>query len=63
MGIVIDEIELLALKKLVIINGALAKRLGPTSAGREQIALTRVLIEVITRADIDNVRVEKIVSQ
>lgn len=55
MGIVIDGIELLALKKLVVICGALAEKI-PQPAKREQLALTSVLVGVINRADIDNER-------
>jgi hypothetical protein len=55
MGVVIDDIELLALKKLAVICAALAQRLSP-SAAREQKALTGVLMDVINRAEIDNAR-------
>lgn len=50
----ISPIEVLALKKLVLINGALAKQLGDGVAGREQTALLAVLIEVVNRADLAN---------
>jgi hypothetical protein len=53
MGLVIDPIELLALKKLVIICQALAQQL-PDRAAREQQALTSVLADVINRAEMDN---------
>lgn len=49
----IDALELLALKKLAVICGALAKQL-PGQAGREQAALTSVLVDVVNRAEIDN---------
>lgn len=57
MGVVIDKLELLALRKLAIICGALAQQL-PSSAAREQKALTSVLVDVIMRAEIDNARAE-----
>lgn len=47
----ITDVELMALKKLVIICGALAQSLSGTAA-IEQRALTRVLIDVVSRADI-----------
>ena len=47
----ISPIELMALKKLAIINGALAKQLSGLAA-IEQRALTRVLVDVITSADL-----------
>ena len=47
----IDPLELLALKKLAIINGALAQKL-TGQAAREQLALTSVLVDVLHRADI-----------
>ena len=46
----ISEIELLALKKLALINNALATSLRDKSAQREQTALLRVLMDVIGRA-------------
>lgn len=55
MGVVIDKIEVLALKKLAVICGALADKI-PEPAKREQRALTSVLVDVIGRADIDNAR-------
>lgn len=54
MAIVIDKLELLALKKLAVICGALAKAIKDPVASREQKALTSVLVEVINRAEIDN---------
>jgi hypothetical protein len=47
----ISPVELLALKKLALISGALAQLLSDVSAVREQKSLTRVLIEVINRAE------------
>lgn len=47
----ITDIELLALKKLALINGALVKSLSGLAA-HEQRALLQVLIEVIGRADL-----------
>lgn len=49
----ITPIELLALKKLAVVNGALAKSLSGTAA-TEQTALLRVLIDVLNRAEIAN---------
>ena len=49
----ITQIELLALKKLAVICGALAKSL-PGQAEVEQTALTRVLIDVVNRAEVAN---------
>lgn len=56
MGIVIAPIELLALKKLSVICGALGKSLPSETAKREQLALTSVLVDVCNRAEIDNAR-------
>lgn len=55
MAVVIDPIEILALKKLTLVCAALGERLS-TGAALEQRALTRVLLNVITRAEIDNAR-------
>lgn len=55
MGLVIDPIELLALKKLAVICGSLADMI-KDPAKREQRALTSVLVEVINRAEIANAR-------
>lgn len=49
----ITPIELLSLKKLAVINGALAKSLSGTAA-IEQTALLRVLIDVLNRAEVAN---------
>jgi hypothetical protein len=48
----ISGIEITALKKLALINGALAETLRDQTAAREQRALLRVLIEVLQRADL-----------
>lgn len=47
----ISNIEALALKKLALICGALASSLNDQVAAREQRALTKVLIDVVNRAD------------
>ncbi|MBB4342106.1 hypothetical protein [Rhizobium leguminosarum] len=52
-AIEISPIELMALKKLALINGALAKTLTGT-ASRETSALLSVLLDVINRADLAN---------
>lgn len=52
-SIEITNVELLALKKLALINGALAKSLSG-QASVEQTALTRVLVDVLSRADVAN---------
>jgi hypothetical protein len=52
-AIEISPIELMAMKKLALVNGALAKTLGG-AAERETSALLSVLIEVINRADLAN---------
>ena len=52
--ITIEPIELVALKKLALISGALAQSLNDRTAQKEQTTLTRVLIEVINRADLAN---------
>ena len=49
----ISPVEVLALKKLAVINGALAKSL-TGMASVEQTALVRVLIDVLNRADVAN---------
>jgi hypothetical protein len=52
-AIEISPIEVLALKKLALINGALAQTL-TGQAGREQTALLSVLMDVVGRADLAN---------
>ena len=52
--ITIDRIEVLALKKLVLINYALAKSLSDPGAAREQRALVGVLNDITLRAALDN---------
>ena len=47
----VAPIELLALKKMAVINDALAKSIRG-QAGVEQAALTGVLIDIIRRADL-----------
>jgi hypothetical protein len=49
----ISPIEVLALKKLALINGALAQTLSGR-AGIEQTALLSVLMDVVGRADLAN---------
>lgn len=51
MRIEISPVELTSLKKLALVSGALAQSLSDVNAAREQKALTRVLIEVINRAE------------
>ena len=53
-SIEISSVEVLALKKLALINGALAKSLKDGTARREQEALLRVLMDVASRADLAN---------
>lgn len=53
-AIEISPIEVLALKKLALINGALAQSLNDPTARREQSALLSVLMEVTARADLAN---------
>ena len=48
----ISSVELLALKKLALINAALAKSLTDPVAKREQLSLTGILVEVVGRADV-----------
>lgn len=50
----ISVVEVLALKKLALINDALARSLKSASARREQTALLRVLMDVTARADLAN---------
>lgn len=51
----ISAIEVLALKKLALINGALAESLSKNGGARqEQMALLRVLMDVTSRADLAN---------
>jgi hypothetical protein len=49
----ISRIEVLALKKLVLINHALSKSISGM-AGIEQLKLTQVLNDITLRADLDN---------
>lgn len=48
----ISPVELLALKKLALISGALGSSLSDPSAAREQRALTGVLVDVVSRAQL-----------
>ena len=48
----ITRLELLVLKKLVLINAALAKSLSDPTAAREQLALTRAVNDMVLRADL-----------
>jgi len=50
-AIEISPVEMMALKKLAIINGALAKQFTGIAA-IEQTALVRVLIDVLNRAEV-----------
>ena len=54
-AIEISPLEVLALKKLALINGALAQTLSGR-AGIEQTALLSVLMDVVSRADLANER-------
>ena len=47
----ISSIEALALNKLAMISGALAASLKDQTAASEQRALTKVLVDVVNRAD------------
>lgn len=49
----ISLFELMALKKLAVINGALAKSISGQAAV-EQMALTRVLVEVVNKVEASN---------
>lgn len=50
----ISAVEILALKKLALVSGALASSLSDVNAAREQKTLTRVLIDVINRWDVSS---------
>lgn len=52
----ISGVEVLALKKLALINGALADTLKDQTAAREQRALLSVLIDVVRRAELANAK-------
>jgi len=54
----ISKIEVLALKKLALINGALAQSLNAPTARNELLALLRVLMDVTSRADLANAKAE-----
>lgn len=51
-AVTISAVELMALKKLALISNALASSLSDATAAREQKALTKVLVDVVSRADI-----------
>ena len=53
MAINISPLEVLVLKKLVLVNHALGTKLDG-QAGREQKALVHVLNDITLRADLDN---------
>lgn len=53
-NIEVTPVEVLALKKLALINGALAQSLNDQTARREQTALLKVLVDVASRADVAN---------
>lgn len=47
----LSTIDLLVLKKLTLINHALAMQLSDRGAAKEQLALTRALSDIIRRAE------------
>ena len=51
-SISIDKLELMALKKLALINNALAESLKNHGAKTEQKALLSVLVNIISRGDL-----------
>lgn len=53
-AIEISPIEVMALKKLALINGALAMSIKNPTAKAEQTALLSVLMDVTARADLAN---------
>lgn len=59
MNPIASPIEIIALKKLAVVCGAVAKSLGNTSAGREQLALTKVLVDVVNRLEASALRSTK----
>ena len=48
----ISALEVLILKKLVLVSAALAKALSDPSAAREQLAMTRAVNDFVLRADL-----------
>lgn len=54
MSIEVSKLEVLVLKKLVLINHALAKAINDPIASREQRSMTEVLAEITVRADLDH---------
>lgn len=55
-SIEINSIELMALKKLALVNGALVESLSSYAAKQETKALLSVLIDVVNRADLANAK-------
>jgi hypothetical protein len=55
-SIEINSIEAMALKKLALINCALAQSLKDPTAKREQTALLSVLMDVASRANLANAK-------
>ncbi len=47
----LSTIDLLVLKKLALVNHALAMHLSDRAAAKEQLALTRALSDIIGRAE------------
>lgn len=47
----LSNIEVLALKKLALINHALSLQLSDRRAAKEQLALTSVLTDIVRRAE------------
>lgn len=48
----ISKLEVLILKKLVLINAALAKALTDPTAAREQLTMTKAVNDFVLRADV-----------
>ncbi len=48
----ISHLELMVLKKLVLINAALAQALSDPMAAREQKTMTQAVNEIVLRADL-----------
>lgn len=47
----LSEIEVLALKKIALINHALGLQLSDKRAAKEQLALTSVITDIVRRAE------------
>lgn len=56
MLIEISPVEILALKKLITLNTALAANFASSRTQAELMALTRVLSDLSKRAEVDNAR-------